>query len=312
MAADAIRDIMYHHDLHLPRIVVLVVLAIALGSGVLWLDRGRQADAAPLPAATAGVADPVARATGASSTGALVSNAAATTAPAAAPNVPGTAPAPSSTPTAVELRGGVPCATPHRTVEVTRDLAVRAAPNGAVVGTVPMQSRFLGQSMRAWVQAVSTDGLWGKITVPWSKPVGTSGWIPLTGLAGRTTSTMVVADLSERRMHVYNGCRELFSVGTAIGRPGSPSPTGRFWVTDRVPVPAAQRGSFGTFAFGLSTVQPHLPPGWHGGDQMAIHGTGAPGSIGQAASAGCLRVGEDALTRLRPLLRSGTPVVIQA
>jgi lipoprotein-anchoring transpeptidase ErfK/SrfK len=104
----------------------------------------------------------------------------------------------------------------------------------------------------------------------------------------------------------------MLRVRSAVGREGSPSPTGRFWVTDRVAVPSSQRASFGTFAFGLSTVQPNLPAGWSGGDQMAIHGTGAPGSIGQAASAGCLRVNEDALRRLKPYLMLGTPVVIQA
>jgi lipoprotein-anchoring transpeptidase ErfK/SrfK len=123
---------------------------------------------------------------------------------------------------------------------------------------------------------------------------------------------MLVEDLSQRRLHVFRGCRELFSASTAIGRPGSASPRGRFWVTDRVAVPGAQRGSFGSYAFGLSTVQPNLPAAWTGGDQMAIHGTGAPGSIGQAASAGCLRVSEQTLARLKPLLRPGTPVVITA
>jgi lipoprotein-anchoring transpeptidase ErfK/SrfK len=166
--------------------------------------------------------------------------------------------------------------------------------------------------MRAWVQAVSPDGQWGRVTLPWSKPVGRGGWIRLAGLKGRTTSLMVVADLSDRVVRVYRGCRELFRVRSAIGRPGSPSPRGRFWVTDRVAVPAGQQGSFGSYAFGLSTVQPNLPAGWTGGDQMAIHGTGAPGSIGEAASAGCLRVSEDALARLRPLLRPGTPVIITA
>jgi lipoprotein-anchoring transpeptidase ErfK/SrfK len=83
-------------------------------------------------------------------------------------------------------------------------------------------------------------------------------------------------------------------------------------VTERIAVPTAQRQSFGSFAFGLSAMQPNLPAGWTGGDQMAVHGTGAPGSIGEAASAGCLRVSEDALAQLRPLLRVGTPVIIRA
>jgi lipoprotein-anchoring transpeptidase ErfK/SrfK len=66
----------------------------------------------------------------------------------------------------------------------------------------------------------------------------------------------------------------------------------------------------GTFAFGISGIQPNLPPGWGGGDQLAIHGTNDASSIGRSASAGCLRVSEATLARLRRVLRLGTPVVI--
>jgi hypothetical protein len=208
-------------------------------------------------------------------------------------------------------RGGVSCAQAHRVVQVDRDVAVHAGPDGPRIGTLPARSVYLGQQTFAWVQAVTADGRWGRVTVPWSKPVARTGWIALDGLQVTRTPTMVVADLSERRLTVYRNCRAVLQVATAIGRPGSPSPTGRFWVTDRVEVPGAQRASFGSFAFGMSTVQPRLPRGWTGGDQMAIHGTGAPGSIGEAASAGCLRVSEDALRQLKPLLRLGTPIVIQ-
>ena len=53
-----------------------------------------------------------------------------------------------------------------------------------------------------------------------------------------------------------------------------------------------------------------LPAGWSGGNQLAIHGTNDPSSIGTSASAGCLRVSARALERLKSLLRLGTPVVI--
>ena len=65
-----------------------------------------------------------------------------------------------------------------------------------------------------------------------------------------------------------------------------------------------------SYAFGLSGHQPYLPPNWSGGDQLAIHGTDDPASIGTAASHGCLRVSPQALARLRPALHLGTPVVI--
>jgi lipoprotein-anchoring transpeptidase ErfK/SrfK len=67
---------------------------------------------------------------------------------------------------------------------------------------------------------------------------------------------------------------------------------------------------YGSFAFGISGVQSHLPLGWSGGNQLAIHGTNEPWSIGRSVSAGCLRVSEKALRKLKLLLRLGTPVVI--
>lgn len=307
---------MQHNEFQLRRMVVLLLLAAGLAIAVLQVDSARRA--ALVPAASA-ASSPGANLSTSPSTspttpGALVADA-GTTAPVTTTPVSTTEVAPIPDPVVapvVRRIGGVTCEQPHRTVQVTRDSVIRATPNGRALSTMPATSRYLGQSMTAWVQAVSRDGRWGRVTLPWSKPVDRAGWVRIDGFAGGTTPTMVVADLSERRVHVYRGCRQLFSVSSAIGRSGSPSPRGRFWVTDRVAVPGSQRASFGTYAFGLSTVQPNLPVGWTGGDQMAIHGTGAPGSIGEAASAGCLRVSEDALARLKPLLRAGTPVVIQA
>ncbi len=301
---------MQHNDFQLPRIVVLVLLAAGLGIAILQVDASRRADIVPA-ANAASSAGAVAQSQAAVPGELVASNDAAPAVPDASPPPEAVAPEAVVSPVA-RRRGGVVCDQPHRTVQVDRNAVIHATPGGRAVGTLPATSRYLGQSMTAWVQAVSADGRWGRVTLPWSKPVGRAGWVRIDGMAGRTTPTMLVADLSERRVRVYQGCREMFSVQSAIGRPGSPSPTGRFWVTDRVPVPGSQQASFGSYAFGLSTVQPNLPAGWTGGDQMAIHGTGAPGSIGQAASAGCLRVSEDALARLKPLLRAGTPVIIRA
>jgi lipoprotein-anchoring transpeptidase ErfK/SrfK len=95
----------------------------------------------------------------------------------------------------------------------------------------------------------------------------------------------------------------------AVGAAASPTPIGRFSVTDPIAT-GDPAGPFGWYAFGLSGHQPHLPPGWSGGDQLAIHGTNDPSSLGTAASAGCLRVSATALEILKRALRPGTPVVI--
>jgi lipoprotein-anchoring transpeptidase ErfK/SrfK len=174
------------------------------------------------------------------------------------------------------------------------------------VGIMPSSSKYYHVPTVAWVLDRSRNGRFGKVTLPYSGTRRT-GWIPLKGLRRSHTMVTVRADLSQHRITVRRGGRVLMGFPAATGAPWSPTPTGRFFVTDRVPFSG---GYLGTFAFGISDIQTRLPPGWRGGNQLAIHGTNDPGSIGRSASAGCLRVSERALSRLKPLLRLGTPVVI--
>ena len=151
---------MQHNDFQLPRIVVLVLLAAGLGIAILQVDSARRADL--VPAANAASSNgALATSPPAAPAGALVSDATAAAAAVPAP-VPATAsPAevvPAPTPVAAPIarrRGGVTCDEPHRTVQVDRNTVIRANPNGRAVGTLPASSVYLGQSMTAWVQAVS-------------------------------------------------------------------------------------------------------------------------------------------------------------
>lgn len=198
----------------------------------------------------------------------------------------------------------------HLLVRIERALPITGRPGGGrVVGTMPAGSRYYGIPTVAWVRDVSRDGRHGLVDVPYVAR-DASGWIRLGGLERSWTRISVEADLSEHRITVHRGEDVLFRAAAATGAPWSPTPTGRYFVTDRVPFPNG--GVLGTFAFGISGIQPDLPPGWNGGDQLAIHGTNQPSSIGRSSSAGCLRVSEGVLTRLRRLLRLGTPVVVHA
>jgi lipoprotein-anchoring transpeptidase ErfK/SrfK len=176
------------------------------------------------------------------------------------------------------------------------------------VGTVVGSSRFYHVPLVAWVQRVSNNGEWGLVELPYVWP-RTDGWIRLGGLRRETTSVAVTVDVSEHRLRVWRHGALLYSVSAATGATWTPTPPGHYFVTDRVPFSAGS--SYGSFAFGVSGIQPHLPAGWSGGDQLAIHGTNQPSSIGTNASAGCVRVSEWTLSRLLPLLRLGTPVVFE-
>ena len=195
-------------------------------------------------------------------------------------------------------------------VHVPRTLPAYARPRAGAsqVGVVPAGSKYYGIPIVAWVETVSGDGRWGLVELPYTWP-RREGWIRLRGLERDETRVQVHVDLSQHSVTVRKFGRVLFRAPGTTGASSTPTPVGEYFVTDRVPFSG---GSYGTFAFGISGIQPRLPAGWTGGNQLAIHGTNNPSSIGRSASAGCVRVSETTLDRLIPLLRYGTPVIVHA
>jgi hypothetical protein len=115
------------------------------------------------------------------------------------------------------------------------------------------------------------------------------------------------ADLSARTLELWRGSKVVRRIAVGIGAPTTPTPVGRFAMTDKL-IPAKGQSFYGCCLLALSGHQPHLRPGWAGGDRIAIHG----GSTGGAASAGCLHASDADLRRLMKLLPVGTPVYIRA
>jgi lipoprotein-anchoring transpeptidase ErfK/SrfK len=192
-------------------------------------------------------------------------------------------------------------------VDESAGTVVRSAPAGRVIGRLPGRTP-LGTATWLWALATSPDGRWARVVLPW-RPNGRTGWVTLRGVRSVRTRTWVQADLSRRRVTLMHGSHAVGSFVAAVGAAASPTPIGRFSVTDPIAT-GDPGGPFGWYAFGLSGHQPHLPPGWSGGDQLAIHGTNDPSSLGTAASAGCLRVSATALGILKRALRPGTHIVI--
>jgi len=182
-------------------------------------------------------------------------------------------------------------------------------PGAPSVGTVAATSKYYHVPIVIRIEATNRQGTWGRVELPYVWP-RVDGWIPLGGLDREQTFIHVDVDLSEHRVRVYKHDDLLYTVPGATGSSASPTPPGAYVVTDRVPFSSGS--ALGSFAFGISGIQPYLPAGWSGGNQLAIHGTNDPSSIGTSASAGCVRVSEWALDRFKPLLRLGTPVIIHA
>jgi hypothetical protein len=161
---------------------------------------------------------------------------------------------------------------------------------------------------QTWLLIVRHRGHTGWALVP-GDPRSHLARVDLRRLELRWTSVEVDVDVSSLTMSVKDGRRTLGTFPVAAGQPTSPTPRGRFSVTDRVTFQSG--GPYGDFALGLSAHQTAgLPDGWTGGDQVAIHGTDNPSSIGAYASLGCVRVGSAALQLLRKTVPLGAPVVV--
>jgi hypothetical protein len=187
-------------------------------------------------------------------------------------------------------------------------VAVRSRPGGPVAASLGSRTEF--GSPRIFSVA-KRRGRWLGVATA-ALPNGTLGWIDRRGGAldfGRTRYSLHV-DLSRRRLELRRGHRVVERLSVAVGRPGSPTPTGRFAVTDKLSGPRFSP-YYGCCVLALSGNQPNPPSGWRGGTRLAIHGTNAPGTVGTASSAGCLRAGDDELRVLMRRVRLGTPAFIR-
>jgi hypothetical protein len=137
-------------------------------------------------------------------------------------------------------------------------------------------------------------------------PNGRIGWVDARPGMFRFAHTRVLleADLSRRELRVHVGPRIVRRFAIGIGAPGTPTPIGRFAVTDRLNG-AVYSPVYGCCILALSGHQTNLPSSWTGGDRLAIHG----GSLG-AVTTGCLHASEADLRYLMRLVPLGAQVVI--
>lgn len=197
----------------------------------------------------------------------------------------------------------------HEIVRVVpgASITLRSRPSGPTLARAGSHTAF--GSPRAY-GVVGHRGHWLAVTDP-SLGNGRQGWVDTRagGLRLAHTRIEVEVDLSARTLLLRKGDTVVRRARVGIGRPGSTTPTGRFAVTDKLEGPSYS-AYYGCCILALSAKQPHLPPGWSGGDRIAIHGTPNASDFGRAVSAGCLHAADADLRYLMRTLPLGTPVVI--
>lgn len=103
-------------------------------------------------------------------------------------------------------------------------------------------------------------------------------------------------NLREQRLYLYQGERLYGSYKVAIGKPSTPTPIGKWTIVNK----SILKGGtvFGTRWMGLSN------------DSYGIHGNNNPSAIGKAVSLGCVRMYNEDVEHIYPLVPIGTEVEI--
>ena len=150
---------------------------------------------------------------------------------------------------------------------------------------------------------------WYRVQLP-IKPNGVTGYVSARAVDTDHVHSRVLVDLSARKLTLFRNGRRVVRTSIAVGSPATPTPTGQFYVNQRL-IPSDSSGPFGPAAIGISAYSTVLT-GWTQGGPVAIHGTNEPWSIGRAVSNGCIRLRNDVLSRLFKATPAGTPVLIRS
>ena len=181
-------------------------------------------------------------------------------------------------------------------------MSLRAAPGSERVVARARRTTEFGSPTTFAVAGM--QGRWAEVRSP-LLPNDEHGFVNRKLLELSRVRVALDVDLSRRELRLWRAGEIRRRVEVAIGAPGSPTPTGRFAVTDELT--GFYASAYGCCILALSGHQTHLPPGWSGGDRLAIHGGGG---LGTAASNGCLHAAETDLRWLMRRVPLGTQVVI--
>jgi hypothetical protein len=184
-------------------------------------------------------------------------------------------------------------------------VVLRARPGGKALATVRARTEYGSQET---VGVAATRGNWVAV-ISTALPNGVLGWVPRKELRLRQVAWSIEISLSARLLVVRHNGTVVRRVPVGIGAADSPTPLGRYVVTDHINPAAYGTSAYGCCILALSGHQPHPPAGWNPNRdwRLAIHG-GAPGAI----SAGCVHADEATLRLLMRMTPLGTPVTVEA
>ncbi|MEO5575527.1 MAG: L,D-transpeptidase [Gaiellaceae bacterium] len=224
------------------------------------------------------------------------------TAAEAAPVVLGTG---SAAPRQLSNQNGV-----SRYMAVLERVAVRATPSSSarVVARLSTRTPEGTTNVVLALSRVERSGtLWIKARLP-VLPNNTTGWIKRDSLGGyNVVNTHLVVSTTKFTATLYRLGRPVFTARVGVGRSRWPTPTGRFYIRNKLTKYSSP--TYGPLAFGTSARSAVLTD-WPAGGFVGIHGTNQPGLIPGRISHGCIRLRNADILRLAALMAPGTPLTV--
>ncbi len=115
-------------------------------------------------------------------------------------------------------------------------------------------------------------GAWLQIRVP-RRPNGSKGWVPRRAMQQlRVLTTSLEIDKRALKARLFKDGREVWTSSVGIGASGTPTPSGRYWIRERLAT-CCGNAAYGPLAFGTAAYS--RLSDWPGGGVIGIHGTNA-------------------------------------
>jgi len=154
------------------------------------------------------------------------------------------------------------------------------------------------------------QGDWLNVYLP-VRPNGSMGWVHAADATVVSNPYSIDIALAAHRLVVRNGEDVVLDEPIGVGTTQTPTPGGVYYIKELLQPPEPD-GPYGPYAYGLSGFS-NVIDEFRGGDGViGIHGTNEPEAIGTDVSHGCIRMSNEAILELVPVLPLGTPVHITA
>lgn len=153
---------------------------------------------------------------------------------------------------------------------------------------------------------VSTEKEWVEVQLP-VRPNGSTSWVSIDEIELTQVDYSLKVSTADKTLKLYRGDELMETFPVATGTGGTPTPQGTFYLTELI---TPTNDGYGPFAYGISAFSDKLNSFGGGPGQIGLHGTNDEGSLGQAASHGCIRLSNPAISQLSGLLPLGTPIKI--